>query len=1048
MTQPSTPALEARESSPRSSRGAQRLATRALLAGGLALAGTGLFACSGGGDTEVVQTGDGGIGASTMAVVKCTLGCNNGLTSGQVSCGTLNIFVNQEIVVDFSQDVDISTVNKNTFQVVEVATGKAPTGSFSLDPDQPFRLIFRPQLTFNSAGNPIFGLNAGESYTIRIPGQAQDPPPYIRSVTGANNQQRLQCTVAATEGIVDPVPGAPTVEVFVDVVTSYDSNGDPATILTNQPADGAENVFRDSKITLRFDDIMNPATLVNPVSGESDFITVSIDPDGNVLDSSDQLAVEGTFGIVIGGTSGSTSADPVTTVTFTPDNGFPSAGTGALPRQVVVSLPSAIVDLGGNALTNPGLVVFTPEVLTFDPIALPDGGEQFDGSSNIDSVRSGTSVQGGLLVPGISGGSGFLGDLIVDTGETLVLCTDADCSEVPEAVSMFTGVDVLPLDGAVLPNGDPGMFTVTDGIFEFSSVTVRAGATLIFVGENPARLFARGEMLIQGLVDVSGAAPPDNEPNGHSSSDLVGGDGGLGGPSGGNGGRGGDWPDSTGNLELLGANGVPNPDFLSLDGETGGPVGGVASFQGGGGLGAGPGSVHWPEALPTGVDVGDFGDVEFSNLLTCSSDQVAAGGGGGAYATDGGGGLAIAPVLTGFPGPAIPTPPTAGGASADIGLTDTVRTLDPELGFLRGGAGGGGGGMSVHLTRTNGSPLQCTIPIGGAPELLLFSYIQHSGAGGGGAGGAIQLNAGNLLRIEDQVLARGGDGGNSFLIFTPGSGDTDRSAAPGGAGAGGAVLAQAPNLQLGGTPGRIDVTGGEGGFGPGTTFEKSRGGDGGTGLVRLESSGLSAENEAPKIFPFDLGEPDSATFLSVGTIATKNSGPSAFSGMTSCWTRPEGTFFSVQFKDDVLDEFGDIVEPGWDMIVRFSIPGLEETSFRLPNDFFGGLSMEESEGTNLKGADGAPIVVRFQGVRVVGDIIDLCDVALDGSEEGVVLESLTNWVEHPAELNTYWDFLGPEVAAQRQPNAVRYQIIFDRSNALLPEVIDGVESISILAQPD
>jgi len=109
------------------------------------------------------------------------------------------------------------------------------------------------------------------------------------------------------------------------------------------------------------------------------------------------------------------------------------------------------------------------------------------------------------------------------------------------------------------------------------------------------------------------------------------------------------------------------------------------------------------------------------------------------------------------------------------------------------------------------------------------------------------------------------------------------------------------------------------------------------------------------------------------------------------------------------------------------------------------------DGNGLLGRlDHRLVEVRFQGVRAIGDITNFCEVALEeGSPDiQVIPESLTGWVRHPVELNTYWDVLGPQEAAKRQPNMVRFQVIFDSTNALVPEVIAGVSEIFIAAQPD
>ena len=95
-------------------------------------------------------------------------------------------------------------------------------------------------------------------------------------------------------------------------------------------------------------------------------------------------------------------------------------------------------------------------------------------------------------------------------------------------------------------------------------------------------------------------------------------------------------------------------------------------------------------------------------------------------------------------------------------------------------------------------------------------------------------------------LASGGDGGSSATAVAL----AGRHAAPGGGGSGGAVLLQAQEVSLGGAPGRIDVTGGRGGSWLNTSF----GGDGGIGLVRIETStgepldGSSAAHDVSRLF--------------------------------------------------------------------------------------------------------------------------------------------------------------------------------------------------------
>lgn len=49
---------------------------------------------------------------------------------------------------------------------------------------------------------------------------------------------------------------------------------------------------------------------------------------------------------------------------------------------------------------------------------------------------------------------------------------------------------------------------VTDGTFQFASFRVPAGVTVRVVGSTPARIMVRGQVLIDGVLDVSGAFMP------------------------------------------------------------------------------------------------------------------------------------------------------------------------------------------------------------------------------------------------------------------------------------------------------------------------------------------------------------------------------------------------------------------------------------------------------------------------------------------------------------------------------------------------------------
>jgi len=1020
---------------------------------------------------------------------------------------------NEEILVEFSEPVDITSFNKATFRLQDENNGDLPDGSYLLDPSNPRRVIYRPLLSFNSDGSPSFGLTEGAVYSITIAGADKSPPPYVTSMSGKALGRELRCTVTAS-GINDPVAGPPQVTVLVETIRK-DAFGnpilDPITGLplteSGIPADNATDVFRDSDIVLEFNDIMNPATLVNPVTGQSPSIQVFIDPDGDITDSSDQVEIFGSFVLTV------FENLLRTRVTFTPAQSFPSAGSSGTPRRIVVLLPNTILDLGNNPISNTNRVSFVPEVLTFTQEILPDGGEQFVDQSNRDARTTGAVWENGELRPGAGGGSGRLGRLELSAGEILTLYTDGlrpkplddgagnivpgefvpgefwDQVFGPEEIvrNLFNMAEMapeleapMPISGArdsqnvatvLLDNYDPmatragtGTYVVRDGIYEFDSVRIPPGALVRFVGPNVPRVYSRGEFAVEGRIEVAG-----RDGGQHGSQTEFGGEGGLGGPGGGQGGAGGDQPPALNDLITV-AVGLPhtNPKTdMELDGKDGegvlvpaAMVGDPPTMEGGG-----MGGVHFPTVVPdmTTID----GTATFGPI--CTSNNVGGAGSGAGHAFDG----VIGVASSEFGRPALPPnsePPDTGGGSMTVSANpaDPARELTPEAGFLTGGAGGGGGGGHIA-----GS--QKTFPACALPSATIVKYVGHSGAGGGGGGGAIQLQAGSRLVLDGQVDASGGKGGDSAPITDPNLIE-DADASPGGGGAGGSVLLQGQAVQVSNLPGRVDISGGEGGEG----IQDSFGGAGSTGLLRIESGLISdgtvpiLEEVADGVLPFDPADRSaSADFISVDeflpikidefipgddplTLQPIEFLPGSFSGARSCWMRPSGNFFSLEF---LADEPG---EPGWTMDVLIGTPPTVVPYRGTPGDpgyenttegFFADPSQDGlvSAIQNVsEGISGSPIIVRFQGARAISEIDNLCNVNLEGPGSPIQPGSVTPWVLHPSELNTYWSQVFPSQpgeVSKRQPNLIRFQIVFNRFNPVAA-LVRGVTNVRINVQPD
>jgi hypothetical protein len=384
-----------------------------------------------------------------------------------------------------------------------------------------------------------------------------------------------------------------------------------------------------------FDDIMNPATLANPVTGTSDFISIRVDPDGNTTTPADQVPLRGRYTVVL-------DQDALTTtVVFRPDNGLPSAGTDPrIKRRVVVTLPTGIRDLGGNQLVNAGQFVFTPEVIAFPDQTVT---ESFNGNGREDGQHTGSpwGVGGALLSrPAAStnpteilgGGSGRLGDLTVPAGRTVTLDTDLeDFSDV-----VFTDPTIFNPQNILEPVTFGVPDPVSGGRFQFARLRIAAGGTLRFVGQNPPRIFVRGDLVVQGLIDVSGISA-----RAQSSRNCPGGLGGKGGPGGGRGGDGGDRPDGTPFLGL----GTPSPEVCAdpvpafygdLDGKPGTGIDGPDASMPTGTAGEGGGGLAWPQ--PTGLDPSlhfpmdpaDAEGLQYEKVFLCVNRAPGGAGGGGA----------------------------------------------------------------------------------------------------------------------------------------------------------------------------------------------------------------------------------------------------------------------------------------------------------------------------------------------------------------------------------------------------------------------------------
>src|SRR5260221_8738894 len=293
----------------------------------LLLSPAGLLPSCGGG----TNSGGGSGGGGDMFIETCSLGCGNGAGGAQVSCTIVDIAVDREIDVFFSDAIDPASVNSTTFQLIDATTGQAPVGTRFVDSSDPTKMIFRPAITFDSQGNVSFGFNPLTTYLITIAGTAHhDTGPFVRSVSGKNNQSRMSCQVHTTSQVDDLVAGPPLASVWVSLATGQPPPNDH---LDHQPAAGAVNVWHNSTISFTFNDVMNPVSLVNPNTHQATLITIQVDSDGDPATTNDEVTLFGTYALTI-------DLQHLTTeLLFTPANGIPSAGEQSLPPPLGSNSP-------------------------------------------------------------------------------------------------------------------------------------------------------------------------------------------------------------------------------------------------------------------------------------------------------------------------------------------------------------------------------------------------------------------------------------------------------------------------------------------------------------------------------------------------------------------------------------------------------------------------------------------------------------------------------------------------------------------------------------
>lgn len=729
-------------------------------------------------------------------------GCSGGSGSGTAAFAVKSLSVqdaavwriNRPIDIEFTQDVDPTSVSLNSIHVREL-NGVPVIGTFELLDARTVR--FQPRCPtlpdFSDAGFQVggrlyeiivIGTNSSTGIPVRSSGgsvlsksenrrfltptstapgdlffdtQTGPPTPVIRALGSTEEEAtHLQIGGDPSNRIYferDPSSGAISLEGGGRIPLNLfsDNSSQVAMMLVmDQPVSPSANNFSSAALRWEFQDenaiwqeVEVDTTLVENCTVRG--ATIKLDPQGILPVDADMRAIVTTQFADLTGDSNIIDL-----------TGFAIAETEVVATSLQDELLESFL-VGG-----PGSLHDTQAVLA-DPPANWDNGEL---AAAFDF--------------GGTGGPGGDFDFEVPAGIDFVFDTTSQ--------AMTGGPNFLPTT----------VVTAVGGVVNVRNMRIGDGAVLKFIGPNPVTILVSGKLEIFGRIEVTGNSSigvvnlnSTNIPEPGAAGQCGGGDGGDGSPL-------------TNSSSPQGARGQ-------------GPFGIADTGGEGGETGAGGGSTS--SRRPGGGGGGVFGRDQL-DPVTGQQDESQIGlnaedGFPGSSAAFG----ALDPAAMISPprgGVHAPSPFIDGIASNDFwGLRVNATTQTVEKGELNNpfaGSGGGGGGDAANITSTGQFPV---VPFNTGGD--------EKGGGGGGGGGAL-----TILTIGDiyfgplgRITVRGGTGGGG-----ENTGGIDRVGGGSGGGAGGHLILQTASVidlrdSLAGVgtpkiqPAALDARGGQGGAGAG-----------------------------------------------------------------------------------------------------------------------------------------------------------------------------------------------------------------------------------------
>tara|TARA_R110002072_G_scaffold46591_10_gene129122 strand:- start:124763 stop:128278 length:3516 start_codon:yes stop_codon:yes gene_type:complete len=666
------------------------------------------------------------------------------------------LFLNDPISIDFSNPVDLDSVDLTTFsfQVFDQignTVAEPVAGSFQLaaspgDTTIGRRLQFVPVLPTNNLYTNG-GFRPGRTYQVQLVGGNRNNGTVLRDTGGKSlavpKSFRFSTADGTTPGALfsNTKAGGPR-RVGFEITPTPDTTGVVLNKLGGPPVE----------IRLLFDQPLNPSSANVPVAVVTDPVLRNSNSRGRAfLEYDDPVFGDNRWipadaELEFNGVAGST-------LVLRP--------LGVLPNnaQIRVIMERTLEDISGES--NVANVAFQRIFGTFRTKRSYE--QQFDGivdnfltSSNIDTTAA-FSEPAAEVGPGyLKAGFNFEGTVTGAEFEPTA----------PETVLNTNFTLVTPKNGSA--------YNVSGGVFNFNSVTIPAGKIVRGQGTNPMVWLVSGTFDVAGTLSVRGGNGQAVNTSGNANVAKAGGAGVCGGGDGGAGS-----PSSVAR-DLAGGTGN-GPSQVAGRGGRGGTLSCTAGCGrgagGGGGSLATQGDPNFKQKIrPAGSVVIGTGTPPPVNPFAIFQQQNGTGGNG----CVGLGGRVTRNLEGAVAGPTVFVDARTDNNYWGVGVRyDTSLRITGELALPIGGGGGGGGGDLSYNS-------DCGVD---DPNFGNDS----SGGGGGGGGGVLIVKALGpiIIRESGTISADGGSGGG---------GEPSSSSTAGGGGGGGSggmvVLMSADSIEI------------------------------------------------------------------------------------------------------------------------------------------------------------------------------------------------------------------------------------------------------------